>query len=166
MPDVPDLVIGGQLKVGSGVCPPIGEGDHKINGSAGFEGPVVVGAPLRYPTCYANLMVGPLSNADPDVVPPFAPGMLIGGLHNPYSLSVAGDAAIFWNLDVWGQIQAGIDVRGLLPPNKAVTAGIANPAPGNARFNGPPSPAAPNRDEALMGSPSLKKFNESNPLKS
>ena len=42
MPDVPDLVVGGQLKVGTGVCPPIGEGLKKINGSAGIEGPVVI----------------------------------------------------------------------------------------------------------------------------
>ena len=43
MPDFPDVVVGGQLKVGSGVCPAIGEGITKINGSAGLEGPVVVG---------------------------------------------------------------------------------------------------------------------------
>ncbi len=110
MADFGDLNIGGQMHVGVGVYPAIKEGNSKINGSAAFEGPVVVGAPLRYPTCYATTMLGPLANADPDVVPPFAPGMLIGGLHNPYSLSVAGDAAIFWNLDVWGQIQAGTDL--------------------------------------------------------
>ena len=38
-----DLVIGGQLRVGTGICPPIKEGDYKINGSASFEGPVVIG---------------------------------------------------------------------------------------------------------------------------
>ncbi len=38
-----DLVVGGQLRVGTGICPPIKEGDYKINGSASFEGPVVVG---------------------------------------------------------------------------------------------------------------------------
>ena len=38
-----DLVIGGQLRVGAGYCAPIKEGDYKINGSASFEGPVVVG---------------------------------------------------------------------------------------------------------------------------
>ena len=38
-----DLVVGGQLRVGTGICPPIKEGDVKINGSASFEGPVVVG---------------------------------------------------------------------------------------------------------------------------
>ena len=111
MADFGDLNIGGQMHVGVGVYPAIKEGNQKINGSAGFEGPVVVGAPLRYPTCYATTMLGPLSNADPDVVPPFAPGMLRWGLHNPYSLSVAGDVAVFWDLDVWGNIQAGEMIR-------------------------------------------------------
>ncbi len=110
MPDVPDLVVGGQLKVGGGVCPPIGEGDHKINGSAGIEGPVVVGAPLSFPNAMGTLMAGPLKNPDPDVKPPFIPGMLVRGVHNPYSLAVNGNAAIFWNLDTAFQIQAGTDV--------------------------------------------------------
>jgi len=105
--DIGDLNCGAQLKVGPGVYPAIKEGNTRINGSAGILGPVVVGSPLRYPTCYATTMIGPLTNPDPDVVPPFAPGMLVMGLHNPYSLSVAGDQAVFWNLDVWGQIQAG-----------------------------------------------------------
>ena len=42
-----DLVIGGQLRVGTGICPPIKEGDYKINGSASFEGPLVLVRVLR-----------------------------------------------------------------------------------------------------------------------
>ena len=38
-----DLIVGGQLRVGTGYCAPIKEGDFKINGSAHMEGPVVVG---------------------------------------------------------------------------------------------------------------------------
>ena len=38
-----DLIVGGQLRVGTGYCAPIKEGDYKINGSAHMEGPVVVG---------------------------------------------------------------------------------------------------------------------------
>ena len=38
-----DLIVGGQLRVGTGYCAPIKEGDYKINGSANMEGPVVVG---------------------------------------------------------------------------------------------------------------------------
>ena len=38
-----DQIVGGQLRVGTGYCAPIKEGDFKINGSANMEGPVVVG---------------------------------------------------------------------------------------------------------------------------
>ena len=38
-----DLIVGGQLRVGTGYCAPIKEGDFKINGSAHMEGPVVIG---------------------------------------------------------------------------------------------------------------------------
>ena len=38
-----DCIVGGQLRVGTGYCAPIKEGDLKINGSAHMEGPVVVG---------------------------------------------------------------------------------------------------------------------------
>ena len=59
MPDLPDAVIGGQLKVGTGLAPAIGEGLGKINGSLGVEGPAVVGAPLSFPMAMGTLMVGP-----------------------------------------------------------------------------------------------------------
>jgi len=111
MPDFPDVVVGGQLKVGSGICPAIGEGLTKINGSAGIEGPVVVGAPLSFPNAMGTLMAGPLTNPDPDVKPPFIPGMLCYGIHNPYSLAVNGDAAVFWNLDVAMNVTAGLNVQ-------------------------------------------------------
>ena len=38
-----DAQIGGQLRVGTGICPPIKEGDYRINGTAHVEGPMVVG---------------------------------------------------------------------------------------------------------------------------
>ena len=38
-----DVQIGGQLRVGTGICNPIKEGDYKINGTAHIEGPMVVG---------------------------------------------------------------------------------------------------------------------------
>ena len=38
-----DLIVGGQLRVGTGYCAHIKEGDYKINGSAHMEGPVVIG---------------------------------------------------------------------------------------------------------------------------
>ena len=43
MADFPDLTTGGQLRVGTGIAPAIGEGDKKINGSMSAEGPVVLG---------------------------------------------------------------------------------------------------------------------------
>ncbi len=61
-----DVNIGGQLHIGRGVYPAIKEGRRKINGSAGIEGPVVVGPPNTYSSTEATLMVGPLSNDDPD----------------------------------------------------------------------------------------------------
>ena len=61
-----DVNIGGQLHVGNGIYPAIKEGRNKINGSAGIEGPVVVGPPSTYGSTEATLMVGPLSNSDPD----------------------------------------------------------------------------------------------------
>ena len=111
MPDVPDLVAGGQVKIGAGICPAIGEGLGKINGSLGVEGPAVVGAPLSFPIAMGTLMVGPLMNMDPNIKPPFIPGMLCYGIHNPYSLAVAGDAAVFWNLDVAMNVTAGLNVQ-------------------------------------------------------
>ena len=43
------------------------------------------------------MMVGPVSgNVN---TPPTIPGALCTGIHNPYSLAVVGDAAIFDNLD-------------------------------------------------------------------
>ena len=61
-----DVNVGGQLHVGTGVYPAIKEGKNKINGSAALEGPVVVGPPGTYGSTEATLMVGPLSNSDPD----------------------------------------------------------------------------------------------------
>ena len=111
MPDLPDVVVGGQLKVGTGICPAIGEGLTKINGSAGILGPAVVGSPISFPNAMGTLMAGPLMNPDPDVKPPFIPGMLCYGIHNPYSLAVNGDAAVFWNLDVAMNVTAGLNVQ-------------------------------------------------------
>jgi hypothetical protein len=105
-----DVVVGGQLKVGAGICPAIKEGDQKINGSAFIEGPAVFGSPTQFAIAYATVMIGPLVNADPDSVPPFIPGALCTGINNPYSLCVTGDAAIFDNLDVAQNIAAGNNI--------------------------------------------------------
>ena len=61
-----DVSCGGQLQVGTGVVPAIGQGDNKINGSAHVEGPMVVGPPQSYGSAEATLMVADLGNSDPD----------------------------------------------------------------------------------------------------
>lgn len=119
MADFPDVTTGGQLRVGTGIAPAIGEGDKKINGSMCAEGPVVFGNPTHFPTAYATVMIGPLANSDPDVVPPFSPGSLCQPVSNPYALCVSDNAAVMGNLDVnfrlqtGGDIIAGGDVRSL-----------------------------------------------------
>ena len=64
-----DVVIGGQLKVGVGVCPPINEGDKRINGSMLCEGPVVFGGSTEFSQNLATLMVGRTKNDDSDCKP-------------------------------------------------------------------------------------------------
>ena len=44
-----DANVGAQLKVGTGIFPAIGEGVTRVNGSAGIEGPVVIGQPTHFP---------------------------------------------------------------------------------------------------------------------
>jgi hypothetical protein len=62
-----DLKAGGQLRVGSGaICPPIKEGDHKINGSMHAEGPVVFGEPGAEAKNRATLIVNRTENDDED----------------------------------------------------------------------------------------------------
>ena len=61
-----DLVIGGQLKVGVGICPPINEGDKRINGSMFCEGPIVFGGSTEFSQNLATLMVGRTKNDDDD----------------------------------------------------------------------------------------------------
>ena len=106
-----DANVGGQLKVGTGIFPAIGEGVTRINGSSGMEGPVVIGSPLHFPFAFAGTNIGPLTNSD--ALPPFAPGALPLGLSNPYSLMVSPNAGVLGNLDVNFRLQAGGTVSGL-----------------------------------------------------
>jgi hypothetical protein len=110
MADFPDVTTGGQLRVGTGIAPAIGEGNKKINGSMCAEGPVVFGNPAHFPTAYATVMIGPLANSDPDSVPPNIPGSLCQPVSNPYALCVSDNAGIMGNLDVNFRLQAGRDI--------------------------------------------------------
>ena len=106
-----DLNTGGQLTVGTGVCPAVGVGDKRINGSMYVEGPVVFGSQLQFPLATATLMVGPLTNSDKDVRPPIVSGGSCFGLNNPYALAVQGNAAIQDNIDASKNITAGKNIQ-------------------------------------------------------
>ena len=105
-----DANIGGQLKIGTGIFPAIGEGVSRINGSAGIEGPIVIGEPTRFTTLYATVNIGPLTNSDV-TRSPIIPGSLCSGVNNPYSLAVVGASAFMDNLDCNMHIAAGRDIK-------------------------------------------------------
>ena len=105
-----DANIGGQLKIGTGIFPAIGEGALKTNGSAGVEGPIVIGEPTRFNTLYATVNIGPLTNSDV-TRSPIIPGSLCSGVNNPYSLAVVGASAFMDNLDCNMHIAAGRDIK-------------------------------------------------------
>ena len=64
-----DVNVGGQLKVGSGVVPAVGEGDKRVNGSVYAEGPVQIGDQGAFGSNTATLMVGRTTNSDEDCNP-------------------------------------------------------------------------------------------------
>ena len=92
-----DVSCGGQLQVGTGVVPAIGQGDNKINGSAHVEGPMVVGPPQAYPAATATMMVGPLANDDPDC--PTVPHALMVSGGTPNAVMVVGDMYVTGKVD-------------------------------------------------------------------
>ena len=106
---VDDIVVGGQMKTGTGICPATGEGPVKVNGSSMIEGPVVIGNPTTFPYPYVALNVGPLVNSDAPT--PIVPGGLCFGINNPYSFSVSGPSALMGNVDVQGNVTAAINVQ-------------------------------------------------------
>ena len=105
-----DQNIGGQLKVGIGIVPAIGEGPTKVNGSMYAEGPIVMGSATAFPWPYGCLNVGPLVNED-NLVTPVVPGVLCYGTNNPYSFAVSGPSALMGNTDVAGNVTAMTNVQ-------------------------------------------------------
>ena len=97
-----DLNVGGQFKVGTGVCPAIKEGAQKINGSCLMEGPVVFGYPSTFFNTEATLMVGPLYNDDPDCETPFSDLGFSG--EQPTALKIRGNQYIQGDLYVTGSV--------------------------------------------------------------
>ena len=104
-----DVNTGGQLKVGTGICPAIGEGITKVNGSALMEGPVVMGNPTTFPFPFATVNIAPLTNPD-NIIPPFIPGLLCSGVNNPYSLAVSGPAGFLGPVDTAMNLGVGMNV--------------------------------------------------------
>ena len=97
-----DVNVGGQLKVGTGACPPINEGLRKINGSALIEGPVVLGKPDKFASNQATLMLAELDNNDPDC---FTPRNSIGvSGEQPSVLRTKGNCLIEGDLYVSGSV--------------------------------------------------------------
>lgn len=104
-----DAAIGGQLKVGVGICPAIGEGPLKINGSALIEGPVVMGGSTTFPFTYATVNIAPLTNEDART--PIVPGGLCYGINNPYSLAVSGPSAFLGPVDTSENVTVGRNLQ-------------------------------------------------------
>ena len=125
-----DVQVGGQLRVGTGICNPIKEGDYKINGSAHIEGPMVVGLGQKIKlgavggdpddpgdttgAAPANLMVTRCYNDDRDCFTPAIKKALQtegnvrinGDNGTPQALYVNGDVTIIGNTDQTGDIEA------------------------------------------------------------
>jgi len=97
-----DVNIGGQLKVGTGVCKAVKEGNQKINGSCMMEGPVHLGYPETYFNTEATLMIGPLVNEDPDCEIPFSDLGVEGD--QPTALKIRGNQYIQGDLYVTGSV--------------------------------------------------------------
>ena len=98
-----DLTVGGQIRVGTVFCPAIKEGDEGINGSGGFEGPVVIGDPSTWSNTDATLMVGALTNDDEDVETPMSTlgvsGELPTAQHTRGNLFHDGDIYVTGSVD-------------------------------------------------------------------
>ena len=111
-----DVNVGGQLKVGSGVVPAVGEGDKRVNGSVYAEGPVQLGDQGAFGSNTATLMVGRTTNSDADCSPTalsvnvkgcqqidgdsgMANGLLVSGGSSVNSLYVVGDLFVSGSID-------------------------------------------------------------------
>jgi len=104
-----DVVAGGQLRVGSSICPAAGEGLMRMNGTAHIEGPAVFGNSMTFPYPNATVMIASCTNPDalkfikpiPGTMCPMSPRALT------HSLCVSGNIACFDQLDCGGSVNAG-----------------------------------------------------------
>jgi hypothetical protein len=106
-----EIITGGQLRVGVGIVPAIGEGALKVNGGSYIEGPAVFGGAQEFATPYATVCIGAYANSDGAPMSAVAgntPGLLMpGGNHSPYSLAVSGTTALLGVLDTEADIFGG-----------------------------------------------------------
>ena len=101
-----DLQVGGQIQVGAGVPPAIGQGDTKINGSAHIEGPMVFGGPLEFAENSATTMIGRTRNDDDDCTPANR------SLHVKGNVRIDGDSGTGSSLNIEGGPSTAIDING------------------------------------------------------
>jgi len=79
----------------------------RVNGSAGIEGPVVIGNPTQFPIPFGTVNIGPLTNSD-NLIPPFIPGLFCYGLpSNPFSLAVSGPSGFLGNVETNADVIVG-----------------------------------------------------------
>jgi len=106
-----EVVTGGQLRVGVGIVPAIGEGAVKVNGGSYIEGPAVFGGAHEFITPYATVCIGAYANSDDSPISAIAgitPGLLLpGGNHSPYSLAVSGTSAFLGVVDTKEDVFVG-----------------------------------------------------------
>lgn len=97
--------VGERLFVGKGKPEILGRGPLAINGSAYVEAPLIVGDPNAFPQIAGTLMVATVKNEDCPT--PAVGGASCGINYSPYAFVVSGDAAIFDNLSVNGNVVTG-----------------------------------------------------------
>ena len=117
-----DVQVGGQLRIGTGICPPIKEGDTRINGSMLCEGPGVFGGPTEFPGNSATIMIGRTRNSDPDCTPADHSLHVKGDIK---TTDAAGTASIVLNANVGSDDDAtftgGVIIGGNLTVNGTTT---------------------------------------------
>ena len=101
-----DVQVGGTLRVGTGVCPAVKDGDEGINGAVYAEGPVDFGDQQAFPEEQATLMVSRTTNKDPDCNPSDRSLWVKGNVR------VEGDDGTGYALDVSGGAGDPLLVRG------------------------------------------------------
>jgi hypothetical protein len=83
----------------------LGRGPAAIHGATYLQGPVLAGGDKEFPSVWATVMIGPMSNSDS--LPPIIPGALCTGVNNPYSLSVQGPCAFMDIVDTNSNVHVG-----------------------------------------------------------